>query len=180
MEERARDDFYRAGAAMVQSPAFADRSHFIFKRSFPFGGGDRHRPDLFDIAGLPAENRIVLIYRDPCAASYSTLRRGFDTDLRRLALRCAEHLTWLDAQLRAIDPERVLVVSYRRLCQAPDAELQRLSAFCGFAVARGDIGESLEPDADARYRRELPVALAKWLDDLFDARRRRQWHALTL
>jgi hypothetical protein len=178
LHEKAREDFHCAAAAMLRSPAFAACSHFIFKRSFPFGGGDRHRPDLFDVVALAAESRIVLIYRDPCAATYSALRRGFDTDLRRLALRCAEHMTWLGGQLRGIGPDRVLIVSYRRLCQAPEAELARLSAFCGFALAPGDIGESLEPDADMRYRRELPPALAQWLEDFFDARRR-QWQLLT-
>jgi hypothetical protein len=178
LHEQARQDFHRAAAAMVQSPAFTGCSHFVFKRSFPFGGGDQHRPDLVDVLGLPGESRIVVIYRDPCAAAYSALRRGFDTDLRRLALRCAEHLTWLGGQLCGIDPERFLVVSYQRLCQAPEAELARLSAFCGFALEPGDIGESLEQAADARYRRELPAALVSWLEEFFYARRC-QWQSLT-
>jgi sulfotransferase family protein len=179
LHEEARQDFHRTAAAMVDSPAFAECSHFIFKRSSPFGGGDQRRPDLFDVFELPVESRIVLIYRDPCAASYSALRRGFDTDLRRLALRCAEHLTWLDAQFRAVDPERVLLVSYRRLCHAPNAELERLSTFCGFTLSQSDFGESLEPDTDARYRRELPAPQAGWLESFFDARRRSQWQSLT-
>jgi hypothetical protein len=179
MHEQAREDVHRAAAALVQSPAFVECTHFIFKRSFPFGGGDHHRPDLFDVVDLPVESRIVLIYREPCAATYSTFRRGFDTDLRRLALRCAEHLTWLDAQFRAVDPARVLLVSYPRLCRAPDTELERLSTFCGLAVSHSDLGETLEPDTDARYRRELPAPQAEWLETFFDARRRSQWHSLT-
>ena len=175
--EQARRDCYGAAAVMAKAPAFAETSHFVFKRSSPFGGGDRHRPDLLDVIGLPADSRIVLIYRDPCAATYSALRRGFDADLRRLALRCAEHLTWAAAQLRCIDPERILVVSYARLCQAPELELPRLGAFCGFAIEPGELSEALIRDADARYRSELRPAYAAWLEHFFDVRRR-QWESL--
>jgi len=178
MHEQARADVHRAALAIAHAPVFAACSQLVFKRSSPFGGGDEHRPDLFDVAGLPVGSRIVLIYRDPCAATYSALRRAFDTDLRRLAARCADHLTWLAAQHRGIDPKRILVVSYRRLCETPQAELERLSAFCGFALDAGDIQEPLERNADARYRRELSPSQVAWLEAYF-ATRRGQWESLT-
>jgi Sulfotransferase family len=174
--ERAGQDFSGAADAMMNSPAFADTTHFVFKRSSPFGGGDRHRPDLLDVVRLP-NSRMVIIYRDPCAATYSALRRGFDSDLGRLALRCAEHLTLLASQTRSIDPERLLVISYPRLCQSPETELPRLAQFCGLALEPDTLPESLIRDADARYRKELAPADADWLEHFFEARIS-QWGSL--
>lgn len=176
--EQARQEFHRFASAMVGSPAFADCSHFIFKRSFPFGGGDTHRPDLFDAIAMPGDCRIVLIYRDPRAATYSALRRGFDTDLRRLAQRCADHLTWLAGQVAAIGRERVLIISYRRLCLTPAAELARLAGFCALPLAVEALPELLQDETDTRYRRELSGSDLAWLDDFFGQRRIRQWSAL--
>lgn len=65
--------------------------HFVLKRSFPARiPGDMVYPDLWDVLSLPGQTRVVVIYREPCAAVYSTFRRRFDTDLRRLAIMCAD------------------------------------------------------------------------------------------
>jgi hypothetical protein len=154
----------------------------VFKRSFPFGeDGGRRSPDLWQAVDLLKDTQILIIYRDPCASSYSALRRGFDTDLRRLALRCAEQLTWLAGQLQSLGPTVARVVDYTELCQAPDAILARLAAFCDLpaaALQAAAVSEGMAGDTNERYATELPAAQRDWLEAFFDARRRRQWETL--
>jgi hypothetical protein len=165
--------------AIVQSGAFADRNCLLFKRSSPFGTPcDRFLPDLWDVLELMEDVRIVISYRDPCAAAYSALRR-FGGNLRQVAVATADNLTSLGAQAQAIGPERVHILSYRALCDRPDAVLGRLAQFCGLpleALREAGSAVRLEPPGDdQRYRAELEVEETRWLDDFFDERRRRQW-----
>ena len=180
--ERARREWFRLATAMAGSPAFAGVTHFVMKRSFPFTGAPyRFCPDLWDIVDLPLETRIVAIYRDPCAAVYSGLRRGFDTDLHRLAARSANFLMVLASQLRAIEPARRLVISYAELCRAPEAVFERVAPFCGLPVApilAAVQTEGTHADADLRYRKELGAADSAWLEAYFHPRRRAQWDML--
>jgi hypothetical protein len=186
--EQAHEDWREATRRIVGSDAFSNQARLVFKRSFPFAsprGPDtpdhRHTPDLWDTLDLMPRSQIVTIYRNPCAASYSALRRGFDSDLRRLAVVCAEQLTWLAGQVRAIDRERVHRVSYRRLCEEPERVLGPLAEFCGLSADALDgaaSSEGLDAAADARYRRELDRSDADWLERFFDHRRRAQWSIL--
>ncbi|HTJ64759.1 MAG TPA: sulfotransferase [Alphaproteobacteria bacterium] len=180
--EKALADWRRAADAIAASPYFADRSRLIYKRSYPFGTPrGRFSPVLADVADQFEDSRIVAIYRDPRAASYSALRRGFDTDIRRLAIVCAEQLTLLAAEVRALPPERVRVVDYGALLSQPEAVLGGLYAFCGIPadslrtiVAR----EGIKAGTDMRFAKELLPSEAAWLNTFFDARRLKQWDNL--
>jgi hypothetical protein len=167
---------------MQSSPAFSGTTHFVLKRSFPFRfPGDIGAPDLWDVLDLPGETLVVAIYREPCAAVYSALRRRFDTDLRRLAVACDDQLTRLAAQVRAMDPERVRILSYRRLCEAPDTVLEPVAGFCGIPfdpIRKAILQDGIIGETDERYRSELAQADASWLEHFFDERRRRQWDIL--
>jgi len=182
-EVAAFSECQEALMAIAASDAYAEAEVLVAKRSFPFGGeGDRYSPDLWQVLGMLPKTRVVAIYREPCAATFSALRRGFDTDLSRLARRCAEQLTWLAAQLRAIGPEAARVVSYEALCRHPEAELTRLSAFCDLpleAMLAAAETEGLSTSTDRRYAEELPQQQHAWLERYFDPRRRQQWDTLT-
>jgi hypothetical protein len=175
-------DWRQAADAIAASPHFADRSRLIYKRSYPFGAPrGRFVPCLPDIADHFEDSRVIAIYRDPRAASYSALSRGFDTDIRRLAVVCAEQLTLLAAEIRTLPPERVRVVNYSALLSQPEAVLDGLYAFCGIPadnlraiVAR----EGIKAGTDMRFASKLLPAEATWLDAFFDARRLKQWDNL--
>jgi Sulfotransferase family len=180
--ERARRDWHAATEQILGSPAFLRQTHLIFKRSFPFAlPRDQYTPDIWDTLDLLSGTRIAIIYRDPCAATFSTLRRGFDSDLRRLAVACSEQLTWLAGQVRAIGPDLVRVISYRSLCDDPAAILAPLTEFCDIPfdpVRIAALTERMDVEADARYSRELDRPDVEWLEGFFDTRRRRQWDIL--
>jgi len=179
---KARCDWNSAAEQIGLSPAFSDRTHLVLKRSFPFGVPHGvGSPDLWDVLDLFAATRIVVIYREPCAAVYSAFRRGFDSDLRRLATICAEQLTRLAAYARAIDPSLVRIISYGALCKAPDAVLKPLSVFLGIPfdpIREAARKERLMTDTDRRYESELSRSDVAWLERFFDVRRRRQWEIL--
>lgn len=180
--QHAQQEWHRLAAEMATSPAFAGVTRFVLKRSYPFGGEQyRFCPDLWDMVDLPLELRVVAVYRDPCAATYSALRREFDTDLYRLAARCANFLNVLAGQLRSIEPARRHLVSYAKLCAVPDQVFPPLARFCGLLEApiqNAARAEGLLPGADRRYADELPPADVAWLEGFFNARRRAQWDIL--
>jgi hypothetical protein len=184
--EQAHHDWRETMRRIEASQAFAGQTRLVFKRSFPFSSQRsasepdfRHTPDLWDALDLLPTSRVVTIYRNPCAATYSALRRGFDSDLRRMAVVCAEQLTWLAGQVRAIQREHVHRVSYQRLCETPDAVLPSLAEFCGLP---GDVlvpqDDGLDADTNLRYRTELPRSDAAWLEAYFSPRRKAQWAIL--
>jgi len=122
--------------------------------------------------------QFVVMYRDPRASSYSTLRRGFDKDLRGLAVLCSEQLTLLAAQSRTVPENRLKVVSYSKLCLAPADTVAPLLRRCDLdheEVQRAVEREFPKPKVDDRYRRALGADQVAWLDEFFDERRCRHW-----
>lgn len=180
--EQARCEWMEVTRKILTARAFTKQNRLIFKRSFPFAlPRDQHTPDIWDILDLLPGTRIVVIYREPCAATFSAFRRGFDSDLRRLAVTCSEQLTWLAGQVRAVGPHWVQIVSYRKLCEDPLAALAPLAEFCdiSFEPIRGAaLGEGMSVAADLRYTRELSRPDIDWLERFFDVRRRKQWNIL--
>jgi len=180
-QEKGRLEWRATMDRILAAPAFAETSHYLFKRAFPWGPRDRFAPDLWDIIELWPDVRIVLIYRDPRAATYSSFRRGFDSDLRRLAVVCSEQLTWLAGQVRAIGPERVRIISYARLCANPGAVLEPIANFCCMPfdqVNEAIRNEEMDTNADNRWSRELSPQNSNWLNQFFHAGRLRQWDIL--
>lgn len=171
-----------AWADILASEAFAGISHYLFKRSFPFGKPHgQFVPYLWDVADVCGDVNFIIIYRDPRASTYSALRRGFDQDLRRLALMCSEQLTSLSAQARTLPEDRLHVLSYRRLCSHPSETIERLLVALdldGEGIRQAAARELPEPMIDDRFRRELPADDVAWLDGFFDERRCRQWDFL--
>lgn len=167
---------------ILTSEAFVGRSHFFFHRSFPFAQPrDQYAPDLWDVVKLRPDAKIIVIYRDPCASSYSAFRRKFDPDLRRLAVICSEQLTWLAAQVQALGPQNIRRVSYQALCADPGAVLASLAEFCEVPpaeVTAAADAEGIVATTDTRWKRELDPEDAAWLEQYFDASRRRQWAVL--
>ncbi len=180
--EVARADMHARFADISAFPEFDAVTHLVQKRSSPFDAprGQR-RPDLWDVLDLQEDVRVLIIYRDPCSATYSAFRRGFDTDLGRLARLCEVNLTLLASQAAAIGPEKVKVVSYRALCDAPSETLYSVADFCGLdaeAIKRAALVEGMSVDSDLRFRLELEPSAVDWLDSYFDHRRRLQWRFL--
>jgi hypothetical protein len=180
--EQARYDWQMVTEQILDSPAFSGQTHLIFKRSFPFAQPrDQYTPDIWDTLELLPDTHIAIIYRDPCAATFSAFRRGFDSELRRLAVTCSEQLTWLAAQVRAIGPHIVRIISYTSLCEDPIATLASLTEFCGVPfdpIRLAVLREKMDVGADSRYFRELERTDVDWLESFFDTRRRKQWDIL--
>ena len=176
---------YRASLLLIlQSPCFAAQTHLFFKRSFPYANSPYpypSTPDLCDTDDVVPNAHYIAIYREPRAACFSALRRGFDTNLRRLAISCSANLTWLAAQLHALDPSRTRVVSYEALCKEPARIISSLAQFCGLApesLSDAAAVEKINPNTNQRFQSDLDPQTLSWLDRFFDARKRRQWALL--
>jgi hypothetical protein len=163
-------------------PACQGVTHVVYKRSFPFFAGDRHRPDLRDLFDLFADVRLVVVHRDPRAATASSLRREFGPNLRACAVVIEDQLTYVAAQLATLDPSRCLLTSYEGFCSDPTTGARRLARFCGLdesGLIRAALAERVEVGRNDRWRAELSAADVRFLDRFFDAGRRRQWALLS-
>lgn len=166
---------------LMGQPELAGVTHIVFKRSFPFGDGDRYRPDLYDLTRLFGQVRVVVPYRDPKAAAYSILRRGFFDHIRQCAIICEEQLTLLSAQLAAMPEASRYVYRYESFCEDPRRHVSRMAQVCGLPedelVAALD-AERVQSDRIDRWRNELPAGEVEFLDSFFDESRIGQWQAL--
>lgn len=167
---RVRRDF----DTMVGSPAFADIDTFVFKRSAPFGRPrDRYLPNPADMLDLSPATRIIVMYRDPRAAAYSSIRR-FGGPLVQVAHSVAANLTRLSRLIEALPDGVAKVVFYGALCADPDI-LAQVGAFCGVSV---DACEPLNTAGDNLYRAALASDELQWLDEFFRGDRAVEWRAL--
>lgn len=178
----AKHEWRGAFGEIVNSPHFADYDCLIFKRSYPFSiPYGQYVPDLSDVLELSTDVRIVAVYREPCAATYSALRRKFDSDLRKLAVICDEQLEIICKQVGAADPARVMTIRYSDLHKHPPRVLQSLATFCDISfdeLARGASSEKIYATADSRWMAELSKEHSDWLVQYFDPSRVSKWSVL--
>ena len=181
---QAREKWGAAWERILASESFSDITHFVFKRSFPFSNPrEQFVPYLWDVEELTGKPLFVVMFRDPRASAFSTLRRGFDQDLRRLAVLCSEQSTLLSAQAQTIPADQLKVVSYSRLCLRPvETIAPLLTSFelAGDAVHQAIVDELPTPLVDDRFKCVLSEDQVTWLSEFFDDRRCRQWGFLKI
>jgi len=85
------------------------KDHLLFLK------GNRYIPDILDIMELFKEVKIIVMIRDPKQSSYSALRRGFSSDIKKCAIVCHINLTLLIATIQSL--ENVLVINYNAFCE---------------------------------------------------------------
>ncbi|MBK8139375.1 MAG: sulfotransferase [Chloroflexi bacterium] len=163
---------------LLQFKQHAGTTHVMIKRSAPFDKGDRYRPDMMDMLELFPNLRILIIYRDPRAATYSCQRRGFALNLRNMAIICEEQLTYLSAQLETIDPALYKVVQYEKWMQQGVTITEEIAEFAGIpkqALVEAVKGNRLDGGKNNQWRAGLTDEDAHFLDEFFSAQRRRRW-----
>jgi len=178
---RAKGELPRLISRLRHLEDYAKVSHVVYKRSAPFFKDDRFRPDLADLPEIFEDLRIILIYRDPRACTFSALRRGFGENLRQCAVITEEQLTYLAAQLATLDAASYRVISYEKFCAEPEALTSQLAEFCGLpemALGRAVIKEKLDPATNDRWQQELTAADRDFLNKFFDDRRLAQWQLI--
>ena len=160
---------------------YADVSHIVYKRSAPFLKGDRYRPDASDLFNLFENMRMIVMYRDPKASSFSALRRGFADNLRHCAKICEEQLTYLSAQLATLNPDSYQVISYEEFCSQPEIWAEQLAEFCQLPaedLLKAIDQENVTKGKNDRWLQELNSSEREFLSDFFDARRSFHWPLL--
>jgi len=133
----------------------------------------------WDIVEVLPEARILIMYRNPCAATYSAFRRGFYEDIFQAAEGCAENLAWLAQQISELGAENIRIISYAQLCEHPLRTLLPIAEFCG--LSETSLRASLEntpPAASEIWREQLADEEVGWLESYFDTQRRLNWSVL--
>lgn len=180
--QQAKVDLPRFFDKLFGLDIYSQTSHIVFKKSTPFGLKGKHRPDLSDLVDLFPKLRIVVIYRDPKAATYSALRRGFTDDIKQAARSCEEHLTYLSSQLQTLEPSMYHIINYEKFCAQPRQLLDRLAEFCQLSADelwQAVEQEKVSTEKNKRWQQELGPTDIAFLNQFFDARRLSQWPLLS-
>ncbi|MBC6955887.1 MAG: sulfotransferase [Chloroflexi bacterium] len=175
---QARQALPRLVQELLQYEQHAATTHLVIKRSSPFYRGDRYRPDMQDIVDLFPNSRILVIYRDPRAATYSSFRRGFAPNLHNMAVVCEEHLTLLSAQLQALDAGSYMAFRYETWMQHAQAVTRDVAAFAGLpeqVLLDATERKRLDSSKNDQWRNELSPEDAAFLDTFFNEKRTRRW-----
>lgn len=166
---------------LLQYEQHASTTHVVIKRSAPFYKGDRYRPDMQDVVDLFPDTRILVIYRDPRAATYSSFRRGFALNLHNMAVICEENLTLLSAQLQALEPGMYKAFRYETWMRHARTVTRDIAAFAGLPeqlLVDAAERSNLDIGKNDQWRNELSEEDAAFLDTYFSDERVRRWDFL--
>ncbi len=180
--QRAKLAVFCSVEELFGQEAYTDARYLVHKRSAPFFRGERCRPDVSDLFDIFESPRIVVLYRDPCESTYSSLRRGFAGNLKQCAVICEDQLTYIDSQLATLDKASYKVITYEALCSRPLEIIPQLAEFTGLPLEelkQATIDQKVTVAKMGRWRQLLLPEDVSFLDSFFDARRRAQWPILS-
>lgn len=157
----------------------AEYTHFVFKRSAMVG--DKYRLDMNDILETFPNSKVLIMYRDPKAATWSSLKNKTGENLRHCAVMQADQLTVMNSQIRTNPRKRILVVSYEGFCKSPKNMASVISGFCETetslfmdSLLKTDIRKS----SQNQWREEANNEETDQLDQFFRTRNS-QWRELS-
>lgn len=174
----AQRSFVEQVTTLLETSELGDVRHIVLKRSAPFLPGDRHRPDLLEIADLLPDAKILVMIREPCASTYSAHRRGFVDNLRHGAVICEEQLLQINNKLKVLDASRVCLLRYEQFCSRTSENLQRLAEFFDLSLEELTASLSLHPVKPAQndlWRTELSRVQQEYLQNYFSPQRLAQF-----
>jgi|GEM_PF-2400705 len=180
---QAKKDLHRIIHEFAALPLNEDREHYVYKRSAPFLLGDRHRPDLVGLMEMYPEMKLLVMLRDPRASTFSSYRRDFADTLKQLAIICEEQLTYISAQLGAIEPSRYLIINYETFCQRPVEKILEVAYFLGLdkeALLAEIEREQISATQNQKWRQRLAPEDARFLEEFFTPSRLKQFHRLAI
>jgi len=181
VHEEARRKLRAVVEDLFELDVFTDATSILHKRSAPFLLSDRYRPDLLDLFDLFENPRLIVVYRDPKASTYSSLRRGFSRNLRQSAVICEEQLTYLNSQIAGLDAGSYTLINYEAFCEQPIEIIEGVAKFAGleaFVLKQATRDENVAPGRIDRWRTSLGPEEVKYLDHFFSDRRQEQWSLL--
>ncbi len=148
------------------------KKFLLYKRSAPFGKGDRYTPDLNDIVELFDDLKIIVMTRDPIMSTMSSFRRNFGTNLRNTAIMCDEQLTRLNSQVSLLDPSLYRIVRYEKYCSKPKSSVTKIAEFTGLTqgcLLTGNVREDVKLNTGNKLN--LTQEQSNWLAQFFSDRK---------
>jgi hypothetical protein len=179
---KAKSAFFQIVDDLFKLEFYKHADRLVHKRSAPFFWGDRFRPDISDIFDVFANPKVIVIYRDPSESTYSSLRRGFGTNLKHLAVICEDQLTYINSHLSILNENSYKVITYEDLCSHPIETITELAEFAQLdleELKQATIKEEVTPTKMGRWRQALPPEDVNFLDAFFNERRLAQWSILS-
>lgn len=155
--------------------------NIVYKRSTPFHKGDRYIPDIFDIVDVFNNLKIIVLYREPEASTYSSLRRGFVDNISYSAKICEEQLVLLTTKLQLIDKNKYIIINYENFCHNIDSYLKKIAIFCNLdLVELLDVSKKININSENifRWKDDLKIKDIDFLNKYFTERRKKQFDFL--
>jgi hypothetical protein len=156
-------------------------THFMEDMSFPFNQPRNAicRPDILDFIDLisdQAELKILVLYRNPVSATYSSLRRGFTKNVFEQARIIEDNLIYIDKHLSICDKSLYRTLIFEEFLINPLAYLKGLANWfeLDYSLLLNGVKNLRPPfNSDA-----IPEKIRITLLDFFTENRSRLWQTL--
>ena len=156
-------------------------SHLVEDMSFPYGQprNTLRRPDLIDFTDMLASEvdmKILVLYRNPVSATYSSIRRGFTNNVYEQARIVEDNLIYIDRQLSVIGHHTFRVLPFEHFLATPHAYLEGLANWMevDLDLLRKGIAHLYQPHSP----KNIPSKTRQALTNFFLPDRSRLWNSL--
>lgn len=154
-------------------------THLFESASFPYGNprDALRRPDLIgfhDVLAGVVDIRYLVCYRNPVAAAYSAIRRGFTDNVYLQARIVESNLVHIERQFRQLPAACYRVLPFERFCQQPLSFTPDLAKWWDLDEAM--LVHGAQSIAGYTGLDQIPPETRGVLEEFFTERRVRQWH----
>lgn len=156
-------------------------THLMEDMSFPFNQPRNAvcRPDILDFIDLISdliELKFLVLYRDPIAATYSSLRRGFNKNVYEQARIVEDNLIYIDKSLSVCGPHLYKTLIFEDFLKEPHAYLEGLASWLG--VDHSLLAQGVQNLREPHVLAAIPENIRTVLTDFFSENRIRLWESL--
>ena len=176
-----RDKIKRRWRKLVEQYSKDGVTHLVEDVSFPYNQPRSaiRRPDIIDFVDLlngEVDVRVLVLYRNPVSATYSSLRRGFTKNVYEQARIVEDNLIYIDRHLSLLGSDRFRVLPFERFLATPLQYMQGLADWMETEVEflqKGMVNLQSPHSLD-----DVPDRTRRILEDFFTPDRIKLWSAL--
>jgi hypothetical protein len=156
-------------------------THLFESASFPYGQprNTLRRPDILFLAETLqgwVDLRMLVLYRNPIAASYSGFRRGFTENLLLQAKIIEDNLIFLNAQLGQCPKDIYKTLTFESFLANPRVYVEPLASW--WQLDKQELGVGLEALRTPTSMDDIPKPDRDILETFFTLTRKQQWPLL--
>jgi hypothetical protein len=155
-------------------------THLFESASFPYNQprDPMRRPDILEFEDLCqglVEIRYIVLYRDPLAAAYSGVRRGFSENVYLQARLTEDNMIFIERQFSQIPESAYRILHFDKVLAEPKSYCDRIGEW--WDVNQDDLAQGIGNLLKPHTATNIPHKHKLFLEQFYSDRRRAQWQA---